>query len=161
MAPDDDPQDEFAFDVERMVARGQGREAWWREGRRQLEQRRGQTSDPVPRSSREDRLLLAAQRLEDERDARIAANQAYEEYRATGRDTQGHRLGTRANPWTAPDVPDGVVSVSDPDSQRMKSEISTESLGVDPQRHHPAPLVPRIWAAACESPRRARRSQAS
>jgi hypothetical protein len=95
VAPDDDPQDEFAFDVERMVARGQGREGWWREGRRQLEQRRGQTSDPVPRS-REDRLLLAAQRLEDERDAKIAANQAYEEYRATGRDTQGHRLDTRA-----------------------------------------------------------------
>jgi hypothetical protein len=66
-------------------------------------------------------LLLAAQRLEDERDAKIAANQAYEEYRATGRDTQGHRLGTRPNPWTAPDVPDGMVSVSDPDSQRMKA----------------------------------------
>jgi transposase len=122
LVPDDDPQDEFEFDVERIVARGQGREGWSREGHRQLEQRRWQTPDPVPRS-REDRLLLAAERLEDERDGKVAANRAYEEYRATGRDTQGRRLGKRPNPWTAPDVPEGVVSVSDPDSQRMKANL--------------------------------------
>ena len=118
----DDPQEGFAFDLERIVARGQGREGWSREGRRQLEQRRWRTPDPV-RRSREDRVLLAARRLEDERDAKIAANRAYEEYRATGRDTQGRRLGRRPNPWVAPDLPDGVVSVSDPDSQRMKANL--------------------------------------
>jgi hypothetical protein len=118
----DDAQDGFAFDVERIVARGQGRDGWSREGRRQLEQRRWETPDPVPRS-REVRLLLAAQRLEDERDVKVAANRAYEEYRATGRDTQGRRLGRRPNPWAAPDVPEGVVSVSDPDSQRMKANL--------------------------------------
>ena len=42
--------------------------------------------DPVPRS-REDRLLLAGERLEAERDAQVAANRAYEDYRETGRDT--------------------------------------------------------------------------
>ena len=68
LVPDDDPQEEIAFDVERIVARGQGREGWSREGHRQLEQRRWQSPDPVPRS-REDRLLLAAERLEAERDA--------------------------------------------------------------------------------------------
>ena len=117
-----DPRDGFSFDVERIVARGQGRDGWSREGRRQLEQRRWQTPDPVPRS-REDRLLLAARRLEEERDAKLAANRAYEEYRANGRDTQGRRLGRRPNPWAAPDVPEGVVSVSDPDSQRMKANL--------------------------------------
>jgi hypothetical protein len=99
LVPDlvEDSQQGLAFDVERIVARGQGREGWWREGRRQLERRRWQTPDPVLRS-REDRLLLAAERLEEQRDATIAANLAYEEYRQTGRDTQGRRLGRRPNP---------------------------------------------------------------
>jgi hypothetical protein len=112
--------DGFAFDGELIVARGQGREGWWREGRRQLEQRRWRSPDRVPRS-REDRLLLAARRLEDERDAKLVSNRAYEEYRVTGRDTRGRRLIKQPKPWTAPDAPEGVVSVSDPDSQRMKA----------------------------------------
>jgi transposase len=122
LVPRPDPQEGLAFDVERIVARGQGREGWWREGRRQLEQRRWQTPDSVPRS-RGDRLLLAARRLEDERDAKLAGNRAYEEYRATGRDTQGRRLSKQPNPWSASDAPEGVVSISDPDSQRMKANL--------------------------------------
>jgi Transposase DDE domain len=65
--------------------------------------------------------LLAGERLEADRDAQIAANRAYEEYRENGRDTQGRRLGRRPKPWVAPALPDGVVSVSDPDTQRMKA----------------------------------------
>jgi hypothetical protein len=122
LVPVEDPQAGFEFDVERIVARGQGREGWWREGRRQLEQRRWQTPDLV-RRSREDRVLLAVQRLEDERDAKVASNRAYEEYRETGRDTHGRRLGKRPNPWVAPDLPEGVVSISDPDTQRMKANL--------------------------------------
>ena len=118
--PVEDPQDGFAFDVERIVARGQGREGWWREGHRQLERRRWRTPDPVPRS-RADRLRLAARHLEDERDAKLAGNQAYEEYRVSGRDTKGRKLIKQPKPWTAPQLPEGVVSVSDPDSQRMKA----------------------------------------
>ena len=76
--------------------------------------------DPVPRS-REARLLLAGERLEAERDAQVAANRAYEDYRANGRDKHGRKLSRRPNPWIAPHVPEGVVSVSDPDSQRMKA----------------------------------------
>ena len=68
-------------------------------------------------------MLLAARRLEDERDAKLAGNRAYEEYRATGRDTQGRRLSKQPHAWTAPDVPEGVVSVSDPDNQRMKANL--------------------------------------
>ena len=49
LVPKPDPKEGFAFDVERIVARGQGREGWWREGRRQLEQRRWQIPDTVPR----------------------------------------------------------------------------------------------------------------
>ena len=78
-----DPQVGYEFDAERIVARVQGREGWSREARRQLERRRWEKPDRV-RRSREARLLLAAQRLEDGRDAVIAANRAYEDYRATG-----------------------------------------------------------------------------
>ena len=111
---------EFEFDAERIVARVQGREGWTREARRQLERRRWANPDHVPRA-RGGRLLLAAGRLEAERDAQVAANRAYEDYRARGRDKQGRRLPGRPNPWVAPEVPEGVVSVSDPDSQRMKA----------------------------------------
>src|SRR5581483_2252235 len=110
----------FEFDTERIVARHQGRKGWTREAHRQLEQRRWEQPDPVPRA-REDRLLLAGERLEAERDAQVAANRAYEDYRENGRDTQGRRLTRRPKPWVAPEVPDGVVSVSDPDTQRMKA----------------------------------------
>jgi transposase len=120
--PDPDEEEPFGFDTERIVARHQGREGWTREARRQLEQRRWTQPDHVPRA-REDRLLLAGRRLEADRDARIAANRAYEDYRHTGRDTQGRRLGRRPKPWAAPEVPDGVVSVSDPDTQRMKANV--------------------------------------
>ena len=111
---------EFEFDAERIVARSQGREGWRREARRQLEQRRWEQPDHVSRS-REDRLLLAGERLEAERDAQVAANRAYEDYRENGRDTQGRKLGRRPKPWAAPEVPEGVVSVTDPDTQRMKA----------------------------------------
>jgi hypothetical protein len=110
----------FGFDAEQIVARGQGREGWTREAHRQVERRRWEAPDPVARS-REDRLRLAAERLEADRDGAVAANRAYEDYRANGRDTQGRRLGRRPNEWVAPDVPEGVVSVSDPDTQRMKA----------------------------------------
>jgi transposase len=113
-------EDEFEFDAERIVARGQGREGWTRDARRQLEQRRWENPDPVPRA-REDRLVLAGERLEAERDAEVAANRAYEDYRETGRDTKGRKLGRRPKPWVAPALPEGVVSVSDHDTQRMKA----------------------------------------
>ncbi|MGH3263712.1 MAG: transposase [Trebonia sp.] len=110
----------YAFDTERIVARVQGRQGWTREARRQLERRRWQAPDPV-RRSREDRLVLAAGRLEAERDAQIAANGAYEEYRRTGRDSMGRRPAGHPKPWVAPAFPEGVVSVTDPDTQRMKA----------------------------------------
>jgi transposase len=123
--PEPDPERvsgeaEFEFDVEKIVARVQGREGWSREARRQLERRRWAKPDRIPRA-REGRLRLAGERLEAERDARVAANRAYEDYRANGRDKQGRKLSGRPNPWVAPEMPEGVVSVSDPDSQRMKA----------------------------------------
>jgi hypothetical protein len=123
-APDPEPVSDaeqgFEFDAERIVARQQGREGWTRDARRQLEQRRWESPDPVPRA-REDRLLLAGEGLEAERDGQVAANRAYEDYRETGRDTKGRKLSGHPKPWVAPELPEGVVSVSDPDTQRMKA----------------------------------------
>jgi transposase len=108
------------FHTEQIVARTQGRQGWTREARRQLEQRRWDAPEQIPRG-RGQRLLLAAQRMEDDLDAQLAGNRAYEEYRATGRDTKGRHLGRRPNPWVAPAVPDAMVSVTDPDSRHIKA----------------------------------------
>jgi len=118
---DPEPEPElFEFNAEQIVARTQGREGWVREARRQLEQRRWQTPDPIPRG-RLERLLLTAQRMEDDLDAQLAGNSAYEEYRATGRDSKGRHLSRRPNPWTAPTFPNLMVSATDPDSRHIKA----------------------------------------
>jgi hypothetical protein len=111
---------EFEFDAERIVARVQGREGWLRDAKRLLEQRRWQEPDPISRS-RSERLALAAERLEVDLDAERAGNEAYEHYRATGRDTQGRRLGRAPNPYQPPEVPGGKVNVTDPDSKHIKA----------------------------------------
>ncbi len=112
--------EEFELDAERIVARRQGREGWSREARRQLEQRRWQDPDPIPRS-RAERLLLAGERLEADVDAERAGNQAYEHYRATGRDSWGRRFSRPGNPYVPPVVPGGTVSVTDPDSKQVRT----------------------------------------
>ncbi len=118
--PDKDSQARYAFDAERIVARTQGREGWVREARRQLEQDRWEDSDAIARS-RAHRLVMAAERLEADHDAERAGNAAYDEFRATGRDSWGRRLGRPPNPYVPPVLPDGKINLTDPDSGRMKS----------------------------------------
>jgi transposase len=112
-----DPLD--GFDVERIVARVQGREGWLREARRQLETERWQNPASVPRS-REQRLRLGAQLLEDDLAAELRGNTAYEAFREYRRQHDARRLGGPPKPYTPPEVPAGEVNVSDPDSWRMK-----------------------------------------
>ena len=104
------------LDAERIVARDRGREGWLRESRRQLEQHRWENPDSIPRS-RDERLLLAAERLEVDLDVERRANEAYEGYRAQGRMKDGRRFGGPPKPYTPPDVPAGKVNVTDPDSR--------------------------------------------
>jgi transposase len=106
------------LDAERIVARTQGREGWLREAKRQLEQHRWRHPDAILRSRRE-RLLLAAERLEDEREVERRANEAYEHYRATARDRLGRRVAGRPEPYRPPEVPAGKVNVTDPDSRSI------------------------------------------
>ena len=94
----------------------QGRDAWLREGKRQLEQHRWENPDPIPRS-RKQRLLLSAERLESDLDVERRSNEAYEAYRAQGRMRDGRRFGRPANPYQPPTVPAGKVNTTDPDSR--------------------------------------------
>jgi DDE family transposase len=117
--PEADRTDEVSLelDANEIVGRGrQGRDAWLREGKRQLEQHRWENPDPIPRS-RGERLLLSAERLGSELDVERRANEAYEHYRATARDRLGRRPGGRAEPYRPPEVPAGKVNVTDPDSR--------------------------------------------
>jgi hypothetical protein len=110
---------EFEFDIERIVARVQGREGWRREAKRQLERHRWQQPDRVARS-RAERLQLAAERLENDLDAERRGNEAYEAYRAQGRMKDGRRFGGPPKPYQPPEMPDGKVNVTDPDSRPLK-----------------------------------------
>jgi transposase len=107
---------EYEFDPEQMVTRSAGRRGWLREADRQLERQRSEDPDPVPRS-RQERLLLAAGRLEDDLDAERAGNEAYEAYRRQGRMRDGRRFGRPPDPYQPPEVPAGNVNITDPDSK--------------------------------------------
>jgi transposase len=76
--PEAEASEEVALrlDAEEIVGRGrQGRDAWLREGKRQLERHRWESPDPISRA-REQRLLLAAERLESDLDVERRANEA-------------------------------------------------------------------------------------
>ncbi len=118
--PQQSAEEEYELDAQRIVSRTQGRQGWEREARRQLEQRRWQEPDRIPRG-RAERLLLAAKRLVADHDAELAANEAYDYYRATGRDSKGRRLGHPPQPYVPPALPGGKVNLTDPDSNRMKA----------------------------------------
>ena len=114
--PERAPTPEFEFDAERITDAGGGRRRWLSEAKRQLEQHRWENPDPIVRS-RVERLLLALGRLEAELTAERAGNEAYEAYRRQGRMRDGRRFGRPADPYQPPEVPEGKVNVTDPDSR--------------------------------------------
>jgi transposase len=105
------------FDAEQIGPNG--RRAWLREAHRQLEQQRWLRDTSVPRS-RAERLRLAAEWLEDELAAECRGNRAYEALRDHKRVHDKRRLGGPTKPYTPPQIPQGEVNLTDPDSRRMK-----------------------------------------
>jgi transposase len=97
---------------------GEGRRAWLREAKRQLEAQRQKEARAVPRS-RPKRLNEAKRRLEEELWTEVRANAAYERYRS-GRMRDGRRFSRPPDPYTPPATPEGRINVSDPDARVVK-----------------------------------------
>jgi len=104
------------------LATSKGRRAWFREAKRQLDERRAADAKPIP-ASRPERLKESKRRLEEELWTECQANRAYEAYRARGVMRNGRRLGpnTVPRPYVAPEHPQGKINVTDPDSRNVKT----------------------------------------
>ena len=114
------------------VTHSGGRRNWFREARRELEARRERERRPIPRD-RDGRLLDGARRLEENRQVELSANEAYENYRESGRDTIGRRIGKPANPYQPPVLPEGKINTSDPDSRVMRTQGTPPIQGYNAQ----------------------------
>jgi transposase len=99
---------------------GEGRRAWLREAKRQLEEERAKEAKPVPKA-RPERVREAKRRLEEELWVEQRANDQYEAYRARGVMKDGRRFGGPPTPYTPPEIPTGKVNVTDPDSGLVKA----------------------------------------
>jgi transposase len=106
-----------------IVARVQGRDGWLLEARRQLDEHRRREAMPIGRS-RAGRLLEAERRLQQNLAVEREANEAYEHYRAHGRDTQGRRLSRPPKPYEPPEDPAGKINTTDLDSRNVKTPRS-------------------------------------
>jgi Transposase DDE domain len=62
-----------------------------------------------------------AERLEVDLAAECRGNEAYEQFRERRRQVGGHRVGGPPKPYQPPEVPDGKVNLTDPDSKRLKA----------------------------------------
>lgn len=116
----DEPVVELELDPSWIVAGQNGRTGWLREGRRQLERQREQEGKPMP-SSRAARLLEAEWRMRENLEAMRLGNEAYEEFRVTGRMKNGRRFGAPPKPYVPPEVPEGKINLTDLDSGSMKT----------------------------------------
>jgi transposase len=121
-----------ALDLETFTTRNWGRRAWHREGRKALLRQREQDAEPIARS-RSERLLESLRRLEENHQAEIQANQAYESWRA-GRLAAGERnIGMPPKPFTPPEHPEGVMNKTDHDSRMMRTEGQPTVQGYNAQ----------------------------
>lgn len=124
ISADEEAGEEPVVDPELVLGRGGrrgGRREWPRVARRELEQQRAREGRPIPRD-REDRLFQALGRLEQNHRVDLAANEAYEHWRATARDTKGRVLKGNSKPFVVPELPDGVINLCDPDSRVMRTQ---------------------------------------
>ena len=96
-----------------------GRRAWLREAKEELERERASNPEPV-RRDRSARLETCRRRLAEDWQAERRANDAYEAYRARGVMKDGRPFGRPPNPHSPPSAPEGKLNTTDPDAKRMK-----------------------------------------
>jgi len=105
-----------------------------RQARRDVEAQRQENPWPVPRS-RQERLVEAKRRMDEELAVEHAANQQYEEHRATATDRLGRKLSSNrtTKPYSPPLVPEGKINVTDPDSREMRTQGQPNIQGYNAQ----------------------------
>jgi transposase len=96
-----------------------GRRAWLREAKEELERERAENPEPVARA-RAERLETCRRRLVEDWRAERRANRAYEAYRARGVMRDGRPFGGPPKPYSPPEAPEGKLNTTDPDARRMK-----------------------------------------
>jgi transposase len=136
-------REELEMDLEaavmgRAVLRRGGRIEWLRVARRELEALRTRQAAPVARD-RDDRMIEALERLEDNHRVDLAAVETYERWRRTARDTKGRVLKGNSKPFTAPELPQGVINLSDPDSRVMRTQGHSAPAGLQRASHRQRP----------------------
>ena len=114
--------DEPVVDPQSMLSGHGGRREWFRVARRQLDDHRARQGRPIARD-RDERLVDAAHRLEQEHEVEIAADALYERWRAGGVDRRGRRLhGVGVKPFVPAEPPGGTINLADPDSRVMRTQ---------------------------------------
>jgi transposase len=105
------------------VATSRGRRQWFKEARRWLDDQRAEDAAPIPRD-RPERLREAKERMDEQLLTEMRAEQAYQRFRAGGKDRRGGRLGlnTTPRPYIAPEVPEGEINTTDLDSRMVKGQ---------------------------------------
>jgi transposase len=119
--PEEPDVDLEAAVMSRRVLRRGGRIEWLRVARRELEAQRTRQAAPIARD-RDDRMIEALERLEENHRVDLAAVETYERWRRTARDTKGRVLKGNTKPYLPPELPDGVINLSDPDSRVMRTQ---------------------------------------
>jgi hypothetical protein len=109
-----------AMSCPKELANAQGRKKWLEAARRRLDVQREAEARPIPQP-RAARVREAKRRLEKELATEVRANDAYEAYRAQGRDKNGRRFSTSPKPYTPPEQPTGKINVTEPDSRTLKT----------------------------------------
>jgi transposase len=96
-----------------------GRRAWLREAKEELERERAQNPEPVARD-RAQRLEICRRRLAEDWRAERCANERYAAYRARGVMRDGRPFGSPPKSYSPPAAPEGKLNTTDPDARRMK-----------------------------------------
>ena len=105
------------------LATSAGRRQWFREANRWLDDQRAEEAAPIPRD-RPKRVKEAKRRMDEQLFTELRAEQAYQAYRARGKDRRGGRLGpnTVPRPYVAPPVPPGTINTTDLDCSLVKGQ---------------------------------------
>jgi transposase len=105
------------------LATSNGRQQWFKEAKRWLDDQRAAEAAPI-RRDRPKRVREAKRRLDEELWTELRAEAAYQRYRAAGRDRRGGRFGPAAvpKPYTPPERPQGTINTTDLDSRLVKGQ---------------------------------------